>query len=149
MDCSGEQKYHRAVHGDPTLQQDRRRRVDHAGMAFIVRFAKSNHPDQVTYVAALRLLGTRSTKFLVLTVSTRSILASSPPAICVASTTLMFTLHSRSCYSPLWDGLSVLKATSTSRTFVTATRPITSHTGECTPCQPYSVVSQLMLYSLS
>ena len=117
-------------------------------LAFIVRFAKLNHPDQVVYVLVSRLRRVRTTKSLAIA-STRSILASLPPTTCVANTTSTFTPHLRSCCSLLRDGLLVLRATSTSRALVTATRPTTSHTGECVPCRRCLVVSRFLLYTPS
>lgn len=78
-------------------------------LAFVVRFAKLNHPDQVVYVLSVRLLRIQATKFFAPTASTRFISASSPHFICVASTTLMFIPHLRSCCSLLQGGSSVLR----------------------------------------
>ena len=81
--------------------------------------------------------------------STRPILDCSLPTICVTSTFSMFIPHLPSCWSLLRRGSPVLRAISTSRTLVTATRPITSLTGECAPYQPHSVASRSLLCTIS
>lgn len=118
-------------------------------LAFIVRFAKLNHPDQVVYVFPLRFLVTQETKFSGATASMRFISASSPHIICVASTTLMSILHLRNCCSLLPDGLSALREISNSQTLVTVTRPTTSRIGGCVHCRPYWAASRFLLYTIS